>query len=153
MKRVLEPVGYAVLILVLGFLNVAEGRRQARLEQQLPLTPKELYQTLARAQVQVVDVRPDPSENYEGTHIPGAIPFPGCDAKAVPEVIQERILPSVPTVVVSDEGSRAEHGKCLGYFVNARNLAGGMKAWSEAGLPEDSGEYSPPKPGAGGGCL
>ena len=38
-------------------------------------------------------------------------------------------------------------------FKLARNLEGGIEGWTDEGLPEDSGEYVPPKPGAGGGCL
>jgi 3-mercaptopyruvate sulfurtransferase SseA len=56
-------------------------------------------------------------------------------------------------VLVTGSGDPAEGVRCAGYFTSARLLAGGMEAWSDANLPEDSGEYSPPSAKAGGGCL
>lgn len=154
MKR-LELVGWIAAVGVLSALVFVEGSRAAALEAKVGLTAAELYKKLAKSQVklQIVDVRPDVTESYEDTHVPGAVPFPGCNLEETPEAARERILPTVPTIVVSAEGDAATFEKCRAFFTSARNLEGGMTAWSDEGLPEDSGEYSPPKGGAGGGCL
>ncbi|MFT3912703.1 MAG: rhodanese-like domain-containing protein [Anaeromyxobacteraceae bacterium] len=101
----------------------------------------------------MVDVRPDLSAGYEDARVPGALPMPGCDLAAAPEKARARIVPSVPTVIVTATGSAAEAARCAGFFTSARLLAGGQEAWTDANLPEDSGEYSPPSAKAGGGCL
>jgi rhodanese-related sulfurtransferase len=140
---------------VLGALLVAEGRRRVDLERRVPVEPREVYRTLARSQTawQVVDVRPDLSEGYEESHVPGALPMPGCDPSRAPEAARARILLGAPTVVVAPEGDPEAVRACLARFASARAMAGGMDAWSGARLPEDSGAYSPPSAKAGGGCL
>ena len=149
MKR-LEPLAYVGLIAVLSVAALAEGRRGAELDRRLPLTAKELYRTLAKSQVrwQVIDAR---SSDFDDAHVPGSIPFPGCNPEGTPVAAKERILASAPTVIVTASGEPLE--ACLSRFKSARILAGGMAAWSEANLPEDSGDYSPPSAKAGGGCL
>ncbi len=155
MSARLEPIAWAALLVALTAFVGVEGSRRAELEQRLPLAPKELYRTLARSRTawQVVDVRPDLAEGYEDSHIPGAVPLPGCDLARAPASARDRIYPSVPTVIVSATGDEAEVRACLSRFTSARWLAGGMAAWSGARLPEDSGEYAPPSVKAGGGCL
>lgn len=150
-----EWLAYVAILAVLSGLLWSEARANAALQEQLPLTAKSLYRTLmkSKAAVQVLDVRGDLSEGYEDTHIPGAIPFPDCDLDKAPASARSRILPYVPTVIVSGDGERAAFDKCRAKFALARNLQGGLDAWVEAGYPEDSGEYSPPKSGGGGGCL
>jgi 3-mercaptopyruvate sulfurtransferase SseA len=154
-RALLEPLAYAAALLVLAGLLLVEGRRRVELERQLPVAPKELYRLLARTQAswQIVDVRADLADGYEDSHIPGALPLPGCDPAVAPEAARPRILPSVPTVVVSERGDEPELRACLARFASARSLAGGMGAWSAARLPEDSGAYAPPSAKAGGGCL
>lgn len=155
MNKSLEPVLYVAVLALLGGGVLAEGARQSELEEKLPISAKALYGMLAKSQVryQLVDVRADPSENYEDAHVPGAVPFPGCEMNATPQSARAHILPSVPTIVISGEGDAATFGKCLAFFTTARNLQGGFTAWADENLPEDSGDYVPPKPGAGGGCL
>ncbi len=154
MARVEMPL-YITVLLLLGALLLGEGRTRALLEGRIGVTPQELYRTIGKGtvKVQIVDVRPDLEEGYVDTHIPGAIPMPGCDAKNTPPAALERIVPSVPTVVVSEDGSLQAFEACAAKFTNARNLSGGLAAWVDANLPEDSGDYVPPKAGAGGGCL
>jgi rhodanese-related sulfurtransferase len=155
MKTSLEPAVWVGLLLVLAGLVVSEGSRRADLERQVPLAPAELYRTLARAGTswQVIDARLDVAEEYEDAHVPGAIPMPGCDLARAPEAARQRIHRAVPTVIVTATGDDDEVRRCLGGFTAARSLAGGMEAWSDANLPEDSGEYSAPSARAGGGCL
>ncbi len=150
-----EPLLWSVVLGGLAGLNLQEGRRHHDLEAQVALAPKVLYQRLAKSQVQwqIVDVRTDLRDGYEDAHIPGALPFPSCDPALSPEAAKGRALASVPTIIVSEDGSPEIFAKCASYFTSARNLGGGMAAWSEANLPEDTGEYVPPKSSAGGGCL
>ena len=99
-------------------------------------------------------MRPDLAEGYEDSHVPGAIPLPGCDAARRRRRRGRASCTSVPTVVISARGTASKSVRtCLARFTPARSLAGGMEAWSEARLPEDSGEYTPPSAKAGGGCL
>ena len=151
----LEPAVYAVVLAALAALLVTEGRRRVELERRLPVEAKEAYRTLARSQTawQVVDVRPDLADGFDDAHVPGALPLPGCDPARAPEAARDRILTSVPTLVITAEGDEPGLSACLARFGAARSLAGGMAAWSAARLPEDSGSYSPPSAKAGGGCL
>jgi rhodanese-related sulfurtransferase len=154
-RRALEPAAYLLALALLAGLLVAEGRRRTGLERRLPVPAKEVYRLLARPQAswQVLDVRADPAAGYEEAHVPGALPMPACDPAKTPAAALGRILPTVPTILVSEDGDPATLRDCLARFTAARALAGGMEAWSDAGLPEDSGEYAPPSAKAGGGCL
>ncbi len=155
MKANFEMWIYLGAMVGLSHLVVVEGHTRASLERRLAIEPRELYRTLARSRnaVQVVDVRLDLAEGYQDSHVPGAIPMPGCDEARAPESARGRILRSVPTVVVSARGGGSEEHACVDRFTSARALAGGMEAWDAANLPEDSGEYAPPSVKAGGGCL
>lgn len=155
MKPWLETVAWLVVLLVLSAFVVGEGRKRARLEAQVPLTAAELYRTLARSQTswQVVDAREDLAGGYEDAHVPGAVPMPACDLARTPEAARQRIHRGVPTVIVTASGGQDELRRCLASFTSARALAGGMSAWSDENLPEDSGTYTPPSARAGGGCL
>lgn len=155
MSRLGEPLAWFLAIALLLGGVVVEGRRRVSLEARVPVGAKELYGLLARSQVryQIVDVRADLAEGYEDDHIPGAVPMPECDPEKTPKAARDRILPSVPTIIVSEEGDAAAFARCAARFTTARNLGGGMKAWDDANLPEDTGEYTPPSSRAGGGCL
>ena len=146
---------YLAALVGLSHLVVVEGHARVDLERRLAVEPRGLDRTLARSRnaVQLVDVRPDLAGGYQESHVPGAIPMPGCDEARAPEAARGRILRSVPTVVISaGDAGPAEHD-CVDRFTSARSLAGGMESWSAANLPEDSGEYAPPSTRAGGGCL
>lgn len=155
MRPALETAGWIALLAALGGAVVAEGATRADLERRLPIEPQEVYRALARSQatLQIVDVREDLVEDYEDAHVPGAIPWPACDPDQAPEAARGRVLPSVPTVIVGLGGDDDLTARCAGRFTSARRLAGGMEGWSDANLPEDSGEYSAPSSKAGGGCL
>lgn len=154
MKEALEWLVYVAVIAVLGVLNYNEGQLNNNIKAKMPLSAKELYKQLGNSHIklQVLDVRPEASE-YEDTHVPGAIPFPGCDMNTTPESAKAQIFTFAPTIIVSKDGNSEVYEKCLQQFKVARNLAGGLDAWIEASYPEDSGEYTPPKAGGGGGCL
>jgi rhodanese-related sulfurtransferase len=155
MKAWLELAAWAALLVALSALVVGEGARRADLERRIPLTPAELYRTLARSQTtwQIVDARADVTAAYEDAHVPGAIPMPACDPAQAPEAARLRVHRGVPTVIVSAGGDANAVRRCLSSFTLTRSLAGGMDAWSAANLPEDSGPYAPPSTRAGGGCL
>ena len=148
-----EAFVWAAALVLLSGLVVAEGRRRTALEAELPVFAPELYRLIARAGpgVQVVDLRD--AADSEDARVPGAIPMPGCDPAAVPASARGRLVPSLPTVLVTPTGDRADARRCAGRFPSARLLGGGMRAWSDAGLPEDAGAYAPPAARAGGGCL
>ena len=152
--KLVEPAVWLCLLALFGALLAREAAANARLQAQVPLSPKELYQAIATSQqkLQLVDVRAALAD-YDDTHVPGAVPLPGCDPDKAPPAAAERVLASVPTVIISADGDRAAFEACAARFTQARNLAGGVDAWVDANLPEDSGEYLPPKPAAGGGCL
>jgi rhodanese-related sulfurtransferase len=154
MKR-LEPLGYAAALVVLGLLIFLDGKKASALEAQLPVAPKELYALLSnpKVKVQVVDVRAHDDDHFVDVHVPGAVSLPGCAREGAPAGASEHAFPYVFTVIVSDAGDAAAFEKCRAQFAAARNLAGGMAAWSAANLPEDTGEYRPPKASASGGCL
>lgn len=154
-RRVLEPAAWLLAMAALAALVVTEGRRRTDLERRLPVAARDVYRLLSRPQAswQVLDVRADPQGGYEDSHVPGALPMPGCDPGRTPPAALGRILPTVPTILVSEDGDAAALRACLARFTAARAMAGGMEAWSGAGLPEDSGEYAPPSSKAGGGCL
>ena len=154
LKKWLEPGAWFTIITVLSVLILGAGMKSAELREALPIPPKALYKILAKSKrtLQIVDVRED-AEEFEDTHVPGALPFPGCDLDKTPDEVRPHVLASVPTIVVSEEGDPEVFKKCQSFFKLARNLEGGIEGWTDEGLPEDSGEYVPPKPGAGGGCL
>lgn len=155
MSARVEVLASAAVVAVLSTMLAVEGNRRVELERQIPVEPKEVYRTLARSQTawQVVDVRPDLAEGFEEAHVPGAIPLPGCDPARAPEAARDRVLFSVPTVIVGEPGDPKAQQACLSRFATARWMAGGMDAWSSANLPEDMGAYTPPSAKAGGGCL
>lgn len=154
MKR-LEGVLYVLAMVVLGVLLLGEGRRNTDLLARQAVSPKALYALLSNPQVkvQLVDLRPYDDDHYLDTHVPGSIPLPGCDFDKAPEAARERIYPYVSTVLITEDGDQAAFEACRAKFAQARLLEGGMTGWSDANLPEDTGDYSPPKNAAGGGCL
>lgn len=154
MKR-LEGGLYVLAMVVLGVLLLGEGRRNTDLLARQAVSPKALYALLSNPQVkvQLVDLRPYDDDHFLDTHVPGSIPLPGCDLEKAPEAARERIYPYVSTVIITEDGDAAAFEACRAKFAQARLLEGGMAGWSDANLPEDTGDYSPPKNAAGGGCL
>ncbi|MCU0310441.1 MAG: rhodanese-like domain-containing protein [Acidimicrobiales bacterium] len=85
--------------------------------------------------VVVVDVRED--DEYHGGHVPGAVHVP---LTTVPERIAE-FPTDAPVLVVCAVGGRSAravaHLRAEG--IDAVNVAGGTKAWIEAGQPVVTG--------------
>ena len=122
------------------------------------LSPKELQAKLADPAVRVIDIR-DP-KSYAGNHIPGAVnaPYgqwrgpstnPG-ELPALPKLttlVQSLgLTPATHAVVVSSGADATDFGasarvywtlKVLG-FKELSVLNGGLKAWAEAGLPQNT---------------
>jgi 3-mercaptopyruvate sulfurtransferase SseA len=154
---------YIAVIAVLAIVLISFGKKELELKKQMPITAEELYKKLSnpKLKVQIIDVREltssDDVGGYEDSRIPGALPYPNCDDSKMNQgylvEAKKRINPYLYTVIVSKDGDPEIFKKCAEKFTNVQNLAGGMKAWQEAGLPDESGEYTPPKAGGGGGCL
>ena len=121
---ILLAVASGVLLLVPTFKGAGAGS----------LTATEAVQRINRDKAVIVDVR-EPEEYVTG-HITNAknIPLSQLDER-LPQVAKNKAL---PVVLVCDKGSRAVRAeaaaKKLGYD-KAQALAGGMKAWRDAGLP------------------
>lgn len=98
------------------------------------LQPNDAVAKINREKAVVVDVRD--AEEYVKGHITNAknIPLAQLDER-LPQVAKNKAL---PVILVCDKGSRAvraeAQAKKLGY-ANAQALAGGMKAWRDAGMP------------------
>ncbi len=101
--------------------------------QDLPaeITPEELADLIAEAEITVIDVRED--WEFADGHIPGAVHIPlGSLSARVDEVPAD-----VPVVLVCRSGNRsAEAYRLLSQegFDNISNMVGGMKDWAAAGL-------------------
>ena len=98
------------------------------------LQPNDAVAKINREKAVVIDVR-EPEEYVKG-HLTNAknIPLSQLDER-LPQVIKNKAL---PVIMVCEKGARAaraqQQAKKLGYD-KAEALAGGMKAWREAGLP------------------
>jgi rhodanese-related sulfurtransferase len=149
-----EAVAYSTIILVLCGLIYSEGQKSVALQSQIALPVQELYKKLSRSQIklQILDARQNLSD-YEDTHVPGSVPFPNCEFDKLPSEVAEQIFFYMPTVIVSENGDPEVFSRCKSYFKTVQNLQGGITAWVDNNLPEDSGEYYPPRLKAGGGCL
>ena len=84
-----------------------------------------------RAGCLVVDVRED--DEYHAGHVPGAVHMP---LATVPDQL-EVLPPEAPLFVVCAVGGRS--ARAVGFLraqgLDATNVAGGTKAWIEAGKP------------------
>ena len=94
------------------------------------LSPQQLAEQLTSHQVQVVDVR-EPME-YAGGHIAGSLNVPLSR-------LAQADLPQGPLVLVCQSGNRSRQG-CnqllqSGHTDPLAELAGGIPAWQQAGLP------------------
>lgn len=98
------------------------------------LQPNDAVAKINREKAVIVDVR-EPEEYVKG-HITNSknIPLAQLDER-LPQVAKNKAL---PVVLVCEKGARAvraeAQAKKLGYE-HAQALAGGMKAWRDAGLP------------------
>lgn len=98
------------------------------------LQPNDAVAKINREKAVIIDVR-EPEEYVKG-HLTNAknIPLSQLDER-LPQVVKNKAL---PVIMVCDKGARAvraqQQAKKLG-FEKAEALAGGMKAWREAGLP------------------
>jgi rhodanese-related sulfurtransferase len=114
-------------------------------ETETALAPDRLAQMLEAGDVQVVDVRED--YEHEAGHIPGSRHIDLPELKDQAETLDR----SKPVVFYCRSGDRssmpAEAFRNSGW--DAHNLAGGLTAWSEAGLPlePEGGTVAQRRPG------
>lgn len=98
------------------------------------LQPNDAVAKINREKAVIVDVRE--AEEYVKGHIANAknIPLSQLEER-LPQTVKNKAL---PVIMVCEKGARAvraeQQAKKLGYE-KAQALAGGMKAWRDAGLP------------------
>lgn len=93
------------------------------------ITPAEAQRLAAAGEVHLLDVR-EPSE-WEAGHADGATHVP------LGSLTPELAPAGKPVIAICRSGGRSGQATQLlsAAGVDARNMAGGMNAWSEAGLP------------------
>jgi rhodanese-related sulfurtransferase len=100
------------------------------------VTPPELSERLARGDVVVLDVRPEPE--YEAGHIPGALSAPLDELESLaPSLSKQREIVAYcrgPYCVYADDAVRLLRARGL----NARRLDVGLPEWRRAGLPVEA---------------
>jgi len=107
-----------------------------------PISATELHQRLIEGDVVLLDVRP--VEEYEASHLPGALSMPVTDLEArLPELPREKEIVAYcrgPYCVFADEAVALLQTN--GY--QARRLAQGLPDWRALGLPVESGTGAHP---------
>jgi rhodanese-related sulfurtransferase len=99
------------------------------------LDPQDVKRRLDAGEIELIDVRD--ADEWAANHIPGArhIELPDLTARA------EELDRTRPLVFQCGSGNRSQMAadafRASGY--DAYNLAGGLKAWIEAGLPVEQG--------------
>jgi rhodanese-related sulfurtransferase len=100
------------------------------------LSPEELEQRLARGQVVVLDVRPEPE--FAAGHIPGAVSAPLSRltevARSLPKRKEVVAYCRGPYCIYADDAVRLLRRRGL----DARRLGVGLPEWRRAGLPIES---------------
>ena len=102
-----------------------------------PISSEELRRRLAEGEVVLLDVRP--AEEYQSSHLPGALSMPVADLAArLPDLPRGREIVAYcrgPYCVFADEAVALlqTHG------YQARRLAEGLPDWRALGLPVESG--------------
>lgn len=94
-------------------------------------SPAELEQWLKNGEVLLIDVR-EPDE-FAGARIPGALLYPlsTFDAKSLPRDGRRLVM----QCAAGGRSLRAAQALLQAGHAHATHLAGGIKAWREAGLP------------------
>src|SRR5260221_9573471 len=107
-----------------------------------PISAAELRQRLSEGDVILLDVRP--VEEYQASHLPGALSMPVPDLEArLPELPREKEIVAYcrgPYCVFADEAVALLQAN--GY--NARRLEQGLPDWRALGLPVESGTGAHP---------
>ncbi len=107
-----------------------------------PISAAELRQRLVEGDVILLDVRP--VEEYQASHLPGALSIPATDLEArLPELPREKEVVAYcrgPYCVFADEAVAILQSN--GY--QARRLEQGLPDWRALGLPVESGEGAHP---------
>jgi len=124
---------YITVILLLSLTLIGQGRTLERLSQRMRkvITPREAYARIRQAPgiYQVIDLRG--IDDYAEGHLPGALLLG-------PELPLDRYK---PTILVSEDGDPGLFRRKTQELRlrSSINLQGGMVAWRQARLPEQSG--------------
>jgi rhodanese-related sulfurtransferase len=137
----LAQLGYEAYLLRAELANAAAATAPDRRHIGLlaDMEPNELYASLNRCDVVAVDLRP--SMQFRDAHIPGSI------WSIRPRLAERLANETRPVVFIADEPEVAAIAAMeLGPLQRetARVLAGGFKAWVEAGLPVERDPGVPP---------
>ena len=131
MKFIVDNWYLILLALASGALLVVPMLKGAA---QGGLTAAMAVQLINREKAVVIDVCG--ADEYRAGHVIGAKNVPLADLEArLPVVVKNKALPLIMVCASGPRAARAAAvAKKLGY-ANAQVLAGGVKAWSEAGMP------------------
>ena len=131
MKFIVDNWYLILLALVTGAMLVVPILKGAA---QGGLTSAMAVQLINREKAVVIDVCG--ADEYNAGHVVGAKNVPLADLEArLPQVVKNKALPLIMVCASGPRAARAAAvAKKLGY-ANAQALAGGIKAWSAAGMP------------------
>ncbi len=131
MKFIVDNWYLILLALVTGAMLVVPILKGAA---QGGLTAAMAVQLINREKAVVIDVCG--ADEYNAGHVVGAKNVPLADLEArLPQVVKNKALPLIMVCASGPRAARAAAtAKKLGY-ANAQVLAGGIKAWSAAGMP------------------
>ena len=131
MKFIVDNWYLILLALVTGAMLVVPILKGAA---QGGLTAAMAVQLINREKAVVIDVCG--ADEYSAGHVVGAKNVPLADLEArLPVVVKNKALPLIMVCASGPRAARAAAtAKKLGY-ANAQVLAGGIKAWSAAGMP------------------
>ena len=131
MKVIVDNWYLILLALVTGAMLVVPILKGAA---QGGLTAAMAVQLINREKAVVIDVCG--ADEYNAGHVVGAKNVPLADLEArLPQVVKNKALPLIMVCASGPRAARAvAMAKKLGYD-NAQVLAGGIKAWSAAGMP------------------
>ena len=131
MKFIVDNWYLILLALVTGAMLVVPILKGAA---QGGLTAAMAVQLINREKAVVIDVCG--ADEYRAGHVVGAKNVPLADLEArLPQVVKNKALPLIMVCASGPRAARAAAtAKKLGY-ANAQVLAGGIKAWSAAGMP------------------
>lgn len=126
-----HPMLFLAAVILIALLIIVEVMRNKR--PAFNLAPQEAIQLINHKQAVVIDTRP--KEAYKKGHIIHAHSMPGESIQSNLKKIEK--FKSKPIIVVCPQGMGSQKiaQNLLQQGYQAYSLAGGLRSWSEAGLP------------------